>query len=38
MQPAKQSVAPLRVLIIDDHPFVLQGCARILEEARRGKV
>ncbi len=33
MQPARHSVDPLRVLIIDDHPFVLQGCARILEEA-----
>jgi DNA-binding NarL/FixJ family response regulator len=28
----------MTVLIIDDHPFVLQGCARILEEAKVGKV
>ncbi len=33
MIPALQSAEPLRVLIIDDHPFVLQGCARILEDA-----
>lgn len=24
----------MKVLIIDDHPFVLQGCARMLEEAK----
>ncbi len=29
---------PTLVLIIDDHPFVLQGCARILEDARPVRV
>lgn len=29
---------PTLVLIIDDHPFVLQGCARILEEAEVARV
>lgn len=39
MQLATQHTqTPLTVLIIDDHPFVLQGCARILEEAKVGKV
>lgn len=33
-----QSAEQLRVLIIDDHPFVLQGCARILEEADVARV
>lgn len=28
----------LRVLIIDDHPFVLQGCARILEDTKLATV
>jgi DNA-binding NarL/FixJ family response regulator len=32
------SNASMSVLIIDDHPFVLQGCARILEEAKVAKV
>ncbi|MFA5950878.1 MAG: response regulator transcription factor [Hyphomicrobium sp.] len=32
------SIEPSLVLIIDDHPFVLQGCARILEEARPARV
>ena len=35
---AMQSAEQLRVLIIDDHPFVLQGCARILEEAEVARV
>lgn len=30
--------SPLTVLIIDDHPFVLQGCARILEDAKLARV
>lgn len=29
---------PATVLIIDDHPFVLQGCARILEDANLARV
>ncbi len=33
MQSQAQSAPSPRVLIIDDHPFVLKGCARILEEA-----
>jgi DNA-binding NarL/FixJ family response regulator len=32
------SQSAISVLIIDDHPFVLQGCARILEEAKVAKV
>jgi DNA-binding NarL/FixJ family response regulator len=28
----------LKVLIIDDHPFVLQGCARILEDTKLASV
>jgi DNA-binding NarL/FixJ family response regulator len=32
------SQSSISVLIIDDHPFVLQGCARILEEAKVAKV
>lgn len=31
MQLAMQSTEQIRVLVIDDHPFVLQGCARLLE-------
>ncbi len=38
MQLALQSTEHIRVLIIDDHPFVLQGCARILEEAEAAHV
>lgn len=35
---AMQSTEQMKVLIIDDHPFVLQGCARILEEAQVARV
>ncbi|MGE0024246.1 MAG: response regulator [Hyphomicrobium sp.] len=35
---AKESADRVTVLIIDDHPFVLQGCARILEEQRVARV
>lgn len=35
---AMQTAEQLRVLIIDDHPFVLQGCTRILEEAEVARV
>ncbi|WP_428296394.1 response regulator transcription factor [Hyphomicrobium sp.] len=38
MQLALESAEQTRVLIIDDHPFVLQGCARILEEADVARV
>jgi len=38
MQLAQLSAEHIRVLIIDDHPFVLQGCARILEEADVARV
>jgi two-component system invasion response regulator UvrY len=38
MQLAMQSADQLRVLIIDDHPFVLQGCARLLEETDGARV
>lgn len=38
MQLAQQSAEHTRVLIIDDHPFVLQGCARILEDADVARV
>ena len=30
--------APMLVLIIDDHPFVLQGCSRILEDTKLARV
>ncbi len=36
--PVTQGNEPLRVLIIDDHPFVLQACARMLEEAELARV
>lgn len=35
--PSKPQTPPT-VLIIDDHPFVLQGCARILEDADMARV
>ena len=33
-----EAKVPATVLIIDDHPFVLQGCARILEDANLARV
>jgi len=39
MQLSKPTVQnPMTVLIIDDHPFVLQGCARILEDTKTARV
>ncbi len=39
MQLSKMTVQnPMTVLIIDDHPFVLQGCARILEDTKMARV
>lgn len=38
MNLASKTQAPPTVLIIDDHPFVLQGCARILEDAAMARV
>ena len=38
MAVSSRTGEPTLVLIIDDHPFVLQGCARILEEAGLARV
>lgn len=38
MNLASKTQSPPTVLIIDDHPFVLQGCARILEDADMARV